>query len=79
MRVILQETLKNRGKSQYWLAKQTGIAISTISNMCNGKTSRIEFSVLQKICDALDCEVYDIIERESLDPLMTHINKSDTE
>lgn len=79
MRVILQATLKDRGKSQYWLAKQTGIAISTISNMCNGKTSRIDFSVLQKICDALDCEVYDIIERESLDPLMTHINKSDTD
>lgn len=79
MRVILQKTLKDRGKSQYWLAKQTSIAISTISNMCNGKTSRIDFSVLQKICDALDCEVYDIIERESLDPLMTHINKSDTE
>ena len=79
MRVILQATLKDREKSQYWLAKQTGIAISTISNMCNGKTSRIDFSVLQKICDALDCEVYDIIERESLDPLMTHINKSDTD
>lgn len=79
MKVILQETLKNKGRSQYWLSKHTGIAMSTINNMCNGKTSRIDFSVLQKICDALDCEVYDIIERESLSPLMTRTNKSDTE
>ena len=77
MKVILQQTLKNKGKSQYWLAKQTGIAISTISNMCNGKTSRIDFVVLQKICDALNCEVCDIIERE-LNPLTANINKSDT-
>lgn len=77
MKVILQDTLNKKGRSQYWLAKQTGIAISTINNMCNGKTSRIEFSVLQKICDALNCDVDDIIQADHLKPFT--INKSDTE
>lgn len=61
MKVILNDTLKKRGKSQYWLAQKTGIAASTINNLCNGKTNSIQFSVLERICDALDCETSDII------------------
>ena len=61
MKITLQETLNRLGKSQYWLAKQTGISAATINNLCNGKTSRIDFSVLQKICDALGCHINDII------------------
>ena len=64
MKIILLDTLEKHHKSQYWRAKQTGIAASTINNICNGKTSKIDFSVLQKICDALNCEVSDIIERD---------------
>lgn len=61
MKIILNETLKEKGKSQYWLSLQTGIATSTINNLCNGKTSSIQFSVIDKICDALQCDVSDII------------------
>lgn len=61
MKVILNDTLKKCGRSQYWLAKQTGIAASTINNLCNGKTRKIDFSVLQRICDALDCNANDIL------------------
>ena len=57
MKVILNKTLENRKISQYKLAKDTGIAASTLNNLCNNKTSSIQFSVLYKICDALDCEV----------------------
>ena len=64
MKIILLDTLEKHHKSQYWLANQTGIAASTINNICNGKTSKIDFSVLQKICDTLNCEVSDIIERD---------------
>ena len=61
MKVILKETLEKQGKSQYWLAKETGIAQSTLSNLCANKTSKIDFLVLQKICNALDCDITDII------------------
>lgn len=65
MKIVLTDTLTKKGKSQYWLHKATGIAASTISNLCNGRTTRIEFSVLQKICDALDCDISDIIMTDS--------------
>lgn len=61
MQIILNATLKSKNKSQYWLSKQTGIAKSTLNNLCNNKTSSIQFSVLDKICDTLNCEVSDIL------------------
>jgi len=61
MKIILDSTLKKKKISQYKLAKDTGIAASTLNNLCNNKTSSIQFSVLDKICDALDCEVSDIV------------------
>lgn len=61
MKVILNDTLKSKQKSQYWLSKQTGIAASTLNNLCNNKTSGIQFSVLDKICDVLDCEINDVL------------------
>jgi len=64
MIIKLRETLKSKGRSIYWLNKETGIASSTLSRICNSKTSSIEFSVLDKICNALDCEVSDILVHE---------------
>ena len=67
MKVILKETLEKQGKSQYWLSKKTGIAQSTLSNLCANKTSKIDFLVLQKICNALDCDITDIISVKESD------------
>ena len=67
MKITLQETLNRLGKSQYWLSKQTGISTAAINNLCNGKTSRIDFSVLQKICEVLGCHASDIIASDNED------------
>lgn len=67
MKIILKETLEKQGKSQYWLAKETGIAQSTLSNLCANKTSKIDFIVLQKICNTLDCDITDIISIKESD------------
>lgn len=64
MKIILNDTLKSKSKSQYWLHKETGIAASTLNNLCNNKTTSIQFSVLDKICDALNCNVSDIMIHE---------------
>lgn len=67
IKVILNDTLKKRGRTQYWLAKETGIAQSTLSNLCANKTSKIDFIVLQRICNALDCDITDIISVKESD------------
>ena len=61
MKVVLKETLEKMNISQYQLSKMTGITAGNINNLCNGKTKRIDFSVLDKICEALDCDITDII------------------
>lgn len=61
MKIILKETLEKHGKSQYWLSKETGISTSALSNICANKTTKIDFIVLQKICNALHCDITDII------------------
>lgn len=58
--VILNETLKKTDKTQYWLSKETGIAASTINNLCNNKTTRIDFHTIELICNVLKCEISDI-------------------
>lgn len=65
MKIILNETLKAKGKSQYWLSKKTGIAASTLNNLCNQKTTSIQFSVIDKICSALNCDISDILIPDS--------------
>ncbi len=78
MKIILNETLKEKGRSQYWLSQTTGIAASTINNLCNGKTTGIQFDVLQKICTALECGVNRVIESENITSPIYFTNKSDT-
>lgn len=65
MKIKLNETLLRKEKTKYWLSKETGIAASTISNLCNNKTDGIQFSVLEKICQALDCSPNEIFEIEN--------------
>lgn len=67
MIIKLRAVLDQQNKSIYWLNKQTGIASSTLSRICNNKTKSIEFTVLDKICEALNCEVSDILENTKSD------------
>lgn len=67
MQIKLREILNEKNKSIYQLNKETGIATSTLSRICNNKTSSIDFSILDKICEALDCEVSDILIPEKSD------------
>ena len=68
MQIKLREVLDKKNKSIYQLNKETGIASSTLSRICNNKTSSIEFSILDKICEALDCDISDILLPEKSDP-----------
>lgn len=65
MKIILKETLKRKNISQYQLSKLTGITPGNLNNLCNNKTTSIQFSVLDKICEALSCDISDILIPES--------------
>lgn len=57
----LHKLLKKRGKSIYWLAKETGVSEQALSRFMKGKTTGIEFETLNRICEALDCKPGDLL------------------
>ena len=60
--VRLKELLEERGRSRYWLAKESGIHYDTLSRIEQAESSnRIELRVLDEICRALQCQPGDIL------------------
>ena len=64
MKVKINDVLAEQGKSKYWLSKQTGVTAHALTDLCGGKTTRVSFDLLDKICFALNCTPSDILEPE---------------
>ena len=61
VKLVLNEYLDVRGISRYALAEQTRVRYKTIDKYYKNNILRYDRLVLAKICDALDCELSDII------------------
>lgn len=57
----LQELLKEREKSLYWLAENSGIKYSGLWKLIKDKTHGIQFETLEKICRTLQCSPNDLL------------------
>ncbi len=62
IRIILSETLEKLNISRYELAKRTGIQYQVIDNYYKNRVKRYDSYVLERICEALECKISDIIE-----------------
>ena len=62
IRISLDKVLENAGVSRYELSKRTGIQYLIIDNYYKNRVKRYDSYVLERICEALDCAVSDIIE-----------------
>ena len=62
IRISLDNVLNRLGVSRYELAKRTGIQYQIIDNYYKNRVKRYDSFVLERICDALDCTISDIIE-----------------
>jgi len=63
--IRIDELLGNRGRSFYWLAKETGISHTTLWRLKKGKALGINFETLEKMCDALQCQPGDVLSRSN--------------
>jgi len=61
--IRINELLENRGRSFYWLAKETGISHTTLWRLKKGKALGINFDTLVKICQTLECQPGDVLFR----------------
>lgn len=62
--ITLDKVLEARGKTIYWLAKETEIDSHNLMKLCRKKTVQIRFDTVEKICAALDCTPNDFIKYE---------------
>lgn len=62
IRICLDKTLKNKNISRYELSKQTGIQYQIIDKYYKNRVIRYDSFVLDRICDAINCDITDIIE-----------------
>lgn len=60
---LLSRKLGELRWTQSDLARATGIRPNTISELYNGMTERVNLNHLDLICEALDCDITDIIIR----------------
>jgi len=63
IKIELKELLGER--TLYWLSVQTRVRWATLAAMVKGKTQRLELDVLDRICEALECQPGDLLVRES--------------
>jgi len=59
--IRIDTLLEGRGRTFYWLAKQTTISHTTIWRLKKGKAYGINFETLEKICQALECQPGDVL------------------
>lgn len=62
IRVRLRDLLERRGIAQTELQARTALGYSTINALYHGKTERIEFATLDRLCEILGCGVGEILE-----------------
>lgn len=56
MRLKIKEALERSGKTQKWLAEETGVSVPTISRYTNAKRGTRFAGIIVKICEALHCD-----------------------
>lgn len=65
--VNIDVMLAKRKMSVTELSERVSISLTNISLLKNGKVKGLRFETLDKICEALDCQPGDILERRKDD------------
>lgn len=64
IRILLSAKMGERRMTQAELSKITGIRPNTINDLYHEFATRISLEQLDRICDALDCRLTDLLVRE---------------
>jgi putative transcriptional regulator len=61
--IRLNELLEEKGRTLYWLAKQSGVRYATVWNLSRGEVGRLSVDALDRICEVLECQPGDLLIR----------------
>ena len=62
IRLTIDKYIDSKKITRYELSKRTGIRFQIIDNYYKNKVVRYDSDVLDRICEALECDVSDLIE-----------------
>ncbi len=62
MKLMINDILKEKKKTKYWLSKELGITKVNALRLANCKTQLIHFSLIEKLCDVLECTPNDLFK-----------------
>ena len=55
MKLRIEEILKEKGKTKYWLYIQLGMSYQNFNRLVKNETKAIKFENLKALCDILEC------------------------
>ena len=70
IKMILDIYLDKKEISRYELSKRTGVQYQIVDNYYKNKVVRYDSYILDKFCEALDCDIKDLIEYKKEDRLI---------
>lgn len=62
--VDITSLMKKKGISKNSLCRMTGIAYNALQRYCKSEIKRVDLDVISRICEALECEISDIIIKD---------------
>jgi len=63
----IEEILRKREQSLYWLSRTTGVSYTTLWRLTKDRSLGVNFATLEKLCVALRCGPGELMELESGD------------
>ena len=61
IKILLKQLLNKKNMTQSEFSEITKIRPSTICDLCNNNTISIKVEHLERICEALKCEITDVL------------------
>ncbi len=68
----IEQFLKKKKKSKYWLCQNMNITNRNLNRIINGETTSISFRYLEELCELLDCSLSELINIEK-DAQLKHL------
>lgn len=68
IKIKIGEVLKERNMSKTQLTYLAFVQRGQLKKLMDGEAARVDFDVLARICNALDCKIEDILEYVPADP-----------
>ena len=62
IQLTLNKYLDEHGITRYELAKRAGIRFQIVNNYYKNKVVRYDSDILNRMCDALECDISDLIQ-----------------